>query len=450
MKNWSFILSLTLLAPSGSGQVPIPGGAAIQAEQQESSSGTSSHEDSPDQPAVSIQTPDGGELTIDGAVAAALQNHPYLQASEAAIQRQQHLVYQATRKPNPTVGYIASEVGNDGEAGQQGVFLSQNIIRGDKLCLSGQVRQRDVAIAMQQLAVRRQQVVADARLAFIDVAVAQERLKLLKRLQRSLDRAVAAVQRLLQSGELSVTSALQSRLEAQRNTMLMHQTETQLDVARARLAAMLGQASVYGDVHENALLPGGEVTAFEDLWLNISSGSPELALAQCRYDKTHSQVRREQAEPTPDLQTQWSLQQDASTDYTVLGIQIGVELPLRDNNAGAISAARADTWRTHHEIEAVRRSLRQRLVFNAGQQQQSREQLAAIKGELEALARENLQTTQKAFALGEASYLDLLNAQRAYIRLSLDTLKLYQQFAVAETHLQTFLVRAAGAISDSE
>lgn len=450
MKNWAIIISLTFLSPAGLGQVPVPGRADIRPAQKEFSNEIASPENVPNHSGGPIQSPAGGELTIDGAVAAALQNHPYLQSSEAAIQRQQHLVYQATRKPNPTVGYIASEVGNEGEAGQQGVFLSQNIIRGDKLCLSGQVRQRDVAIAMQRLAVRRQQVIADARLAFLDVTVAQERLKLLKRLQRSLDRAVAAVQRLLQSGELSVTSALQSRLEAQRNTMLMHQTETQLAVARAKLAAMLGQASVYGDVRENALLPGGEVTAFDDLWLQISGGSPELALAQCKYNKTHSQVRREQAEPTPDLQTQWSLQQDAATDYTVLGIQIGVELPLRDNNAGAISAARADTWRTHHEIEALRRSLRQRLVSNAGQQQQSREQLAAIKGELEALARENLQTTQKAFALGEASYLDLLNAQRAYIRLSLDTLKLYQQFAVAETHLQTFLVRAAGAISDSE
>lgn len=390
------------------------------------------------------------ELTIESAVAAAVQNHPQLQAADAAIQRQQHLVFQATRKPNPTVGYLASEVGNDGAAGQQGVFISQNVVRGDKLCLSGQVQQRDVAIAMQQSQLRRQQVIADARLAFIDVAVAQERLKLLQRLQRSLDRAVDAVNRLLQSGELSATSALQSRLEAQRNTMLIHQTETRLDVARAKLAAMLGQPTVYGDVRENALLPKAPVGEVENLWSQINNSSPELSLAQCRYDKTHSQVRREQAEPIPDLQTQWSVQQDASTNHTVFGIQIGVELPVRDTNAGAVNAARADTWRTQHEIEAVRRSLRQRLVSTVGMQQQSREQLDAIKGELEALARENLQTTQRAFALGEASYLDLLNAQRAYIRLSLDTLQLYQQFAVAETHLQTFLVRADGATSGSE
>ena len=213
---------------------------------------------------------------------------------------------------------------------------------------------------------------------------------------------------------------------------------------------MVGQSTVRGDVREKALLPNDLVVEFEEHWPHISTASPELLLAQCRCAKTHSQIRREEAEPTPDLQTQWSLQQDAATNHTVLGIQVGVELPIRDTNAGAIAAARADTWRTHHEIDAVRRSLRQRLVSTVGQQQQVREQLDAIKGELEALARENLQTTQRAFALGEASYLDLLNAQRAYIRLSLDTLLLYQQFAVAETHLQTFLVRAAGANTGSE
>lgn len=389
-------------------------------------------------------------LTIESAVSTAMVNHPQLQAAEAFIKRQQHLVFQATRKPNPTVGYLASEIGNDGAGGQQGVFVSQDVVRGDKLSLRGQVRQRDVAIALQQLEIRRQQIIADARLAFIDVAVAQERLKLLSRLQRSLDRAVEAVKRLLESGELSLTSALQSKLEAQRNTMLIHQTETQLDVARARLAAMLGQEAVYGPVREDALLPSKEVTDMQDQWLRISSGSPEIALAQCQCAKTHSEVRREQAVPIADLQTQWSVQQDASTNHTVFGIQIGVELPLRDTNAGAISAAMADTWRTQHEIESVRRSLRQRLVATHGQQKQSREQLDAIKGELEALARENLQTTQSAFALGEATYLDLLNAQRAYIRLSLDTLQLYQQFAVADTHLDTYLVRAAGSSSSSQ
>jgi len=396
-----------------------------------------------DRAALPILPPPSADLLIDAVVNMAIDNHPALQAASAAIDREQNQVFQVTRRPNPTVGYLASEVGNDGQAGQQGMFISQNIVRGGKLCLNGQVRQRDVTIATQQLEVARQQIIADARLAFLDVAYAQEQLKLLQRLQASLDRAVDAVKRLVDSGELSLSSKLQSRLEAERNAMEVRKTRMQLKIAKSKLAALIGRPEILADVAENALLPIDRDINPEEFWLAISNGSPELSLAQCRYDKSHWQVRREEAEPIPDLQTQWSVQHDTSTDFTVVGIQIGVELPIHDNNSGAIGAARSDTWRTQHEIEALRRSLRQRLAMVAGQRQQAAQQLKTIKEELEDLARENLQTTQKAFALGEATYLDLLNAQRAYIRLSLDTLLLYQQLAVAETHLDTFLIRAA-------
>jgi outer membrane protein, heavy metal efflux system len=382
-------------------------------------------------------------LTIDQVVDQALSNNPGIRAAETSVIRQQHLVYQVTRNPNPTVGYLASEVGNEGQAGQQGVFLSQNIVRGGKLCLDGQVQQRDVAIAAHQLQVRRLGVEADVRLAFIEVAVAQERLKLLNRLQTSLDRAAGTVQRLVNAGESSLSASLQSRLEAQRNAMQIHLTENQSGVARHKLATALGRETLDQSVVATVLLPRESGIDVEQAWADVLATSPELAVAASQLDRSHYKVRREQAEPIPNLQTQWSIQQDAATHYAVVGIQLGVALPVRDDNTGAINAARADTWRNHHEIDAVRRSLRQRLLTTVGQLQQADRQLKTIKGELEALARENLITTQRAFALGEATYLDLLNAQRAYIRLSLDTLDLYQQRSIAESHLQTALVKAA-------
>ncbi|MCP4783147.1 MAG: TolC family protein [Fuerstiella sp.] len=382
-------------------------------------------------------------LTIDHAVSLALANNPAIHAAETSVVGQQHLVYQATRKPNPTVGYLASEVGNEGQAGQQGVFLSQNIVRGNKLCLDGHVQQRDVSIAAHELQVRRFRVEADARLAFIEVAVTQERLKLLNRLQTSLERAVGTVQRLVSAGESSLSASLQSKLEAQRNAMRIQLTENQSTVARRKLATALGRETLNQPVVAAVLLPKDFSIDIEQAWADVLATSPELAVATSRLDRSQWKVRREQAEPVPDLQTQWSIQQDAATHYAVVGIQLGVALPVRNDNTGAINAARADTWRTHHEIDAVRRSLRQRLLTTVGQLQQADQQLKTIKSELESLARENLLTTQRAFALGEASYLDLLNAQRGYIRLSLDTLDLYQQRSIAESHLQTSLVHAA-------
>ena len=289
------------------------------------------------------------------------------------------------------------------------------------------------------------QIDADVSLAFIETAVAQERSKLLQRLQQPLDRAAGAARRLVDSGELSLSAALQSRLEAERNRMQIARTKTELQYASQSLAAILGWSQLEGSVSEDALKPAADVRSADDCLVALYSQSPNSVLLNVATRSRSGRCGGEEVEPIPDMQTQLSLQQDASTHHTVVGIQLGFELPVHDANRGAINAARADTWKKHYEIEAIRRSLKQRLVQVVSQRDQAQQQLQTINEELESLARDNLQTTQRAFALGEATYLDLLNAQRAYIRLNLDTLSLYRQLAIANTHLRTLLVRTSVA-----
>lgn len=381
-------------------------------------------------------------LTVEMAVSAATGNHPQLQAARAAVRRQQHLVFQATRRPNPTVGYVASEVGNDADAGQQGVFLSQEVVRGDKLTLDGHVRHKEVLLQQEQLRLEQLQIEADVRYACIEVAYAQEQLKLLQRLQQSLDTAVSAVTTLVQSGELGSSAALQSRLEAQRNLMKTRQTAAALQTAQQSLAAVIGWKSFAAAVDNRILRPdASDDSSAMGHWDRIRNNSPQLAIVRAQQQIARARVCREKAEPIPNLQTQWSLQQDAATDYTVLGIQLGVELPIRDRNRGAISAAEADTWRFHHRAEAVERELRTRYVNLSGQAEQAQLQLTTIKDQLEGLALQNVSTTQQAFRLGEATYLDLLNAQRAYISLSLETLDLYRRLSIIDAACDTLLVQ---------
>lgn len=380
--------------------------------------------------------------TIEDAVQAARSGHPDLSSAEAKIRSSEHMVFQDTRRPNPVFGYAAAEVGNEGRAGQQGVFLSQNFVRGNKLELSGHVRRTEVSIAIAARVVQQAKIDADTRLAFLDVAVAQERHKLLLKLQVSLDRAVDTSGKLFATGIISRSAQGQVVLTARRNRMQILQTEQDRRIAAARLAALTGDQSFSTEeVDATILTPDQQLRDIEDLWQHLQETSPELRLASCQYSRTHAVVRRETAEPISDLQTQWNLQQDASTSHTVVGIQIGMELPIRNDNSGAINAARSQTWQAHHKVEAIRRSLRQRLVLSYGSLQQADMQLEFVADQLQTPARENLIRTQQAFSLGEASYLDLLNAQRAYITLSLDTLKYYRQRAIAVAHLQTGLVR---------
>lgn len=382
-------------------------------------------------------------LSIAEAITIATSDHPQIKAAQLRVQSEQHRVFQETLGPNPVFGYTASEVGNDGELGQQGLFYSQEFVRGQKLALSAAVRQIDVEIAQVKRSVDQLKIAAETREAFINAAYAQERLHLLNRLQQPLVNAASMVERLVASGELGTSSSLQSKIEVNRNQLNIRQMEVRLKRNRERLATVMGTKALSPKqrLATACLKPSENDFDSESIWQQITQRHPSLQLQQLSQQKARRTVNREAAEPTPNLQTQWTLQQDASTNHTVLGIQLGVELPFNDLNTGNINAARSDSMAASYGYEATMRDLRNRFVEVAGTIREIRQQVQMIENELTPLVLRNLDTTRKMFQLGEASYMDLLDSQRIYISQSLKTLDLLRDLAHANAQLKSLLIQ---------
>ncbi|MFN0195684.1 MAG: hypothetical protein ACKVT0_03005 [Planctomycetaceae bacterium] len=72
-------------------------------------------------------------FSIDELEELALEYNPTLREAQANYDRGYGQFEQVGLYPNPVVGYQGSEIGNDGKGGQQGAFLSQEIVTADKL-----------------------------------------------------------------------------------------------------------------------------------------------------------------------------------------------------------------------------------------------------------------------------------------------------------------------------
>jgi len=102
---------------------------------------------------------DSPTMTIQQLEAIAVQNNPTLDHARAETWKAHGRYVQAGLYPNPEVGYAASEVGNEGRAGQQGVYFQQEFVFGGKLALSqnfgaAERTAADHALALQELRVR--------------------------------------------------------------------------------------------------------------------------------------------------------------------------------------------------------------------------------------------------------------------------------------------------------
>ena len=76
-------------------------------------------------------------------------------------------------RPNPQIGYVGDEIGDEGRAGMQGGFVSQEFVTAGKLGLSRAVALREVSAAEQRLERTRRQVVTTVRMYYYELLAAE-------------------------------------------------------------------------------------------------------------------------------------------------------------------------------------------------------------------------------------------------------------------------------------
>ena len=141
-------------------------------------------------------------LSIDDAVDAAISNDPAAQRIHWQIESAIAMRKQNTRRPNPTVGVVANEIGNEGSAGQYGVFLSRNIIRNDRLSQQYQIETQKIQQLQCNANIRKLKLSRQVTQLYLQLARLERELKLGKEFATSLTRVRTIAKRLFEGGEI--------------------------------------------------------------------------------------------------------------------------------------------------------------------------------------------------------------------------------------------------------
>jgi cobalt-zinc-cadmium efflux system outer membrane protein len=243
------------------------------------------------------------------------------------------------------------------------------------------------------------------------VALAQELVKL-------SGQAVQASQELQEAQEIARTGLLQTQLEQQTTSILLQTARNELSGAWRSLFAVVGSefppTEIAGDVTQ---LPA-ELNWDEQL-ARISAASPELGAAMAEVSRAQMALRRAIAEPVPNLQTQFSVQYDDSSNDTIAGVQIGVPLPLWNRNQGGIRQSQSEIVQARRNADRLQLDLKRRLADAFQRYATAHAQAETYAGSILPQARETFELVRQGYRLGEVGYLDLLTAQRSYFQANL-------------------------------
>lgn len=386
-------------------------------------------------------------LTIAEARQHARQASPAVAGARAALDAASALERQAGAWSNPTLSYLREQTGDNA---QEIAALEQRVeIGGQRAARVAAARLRREA-AHARLAAIESALDLEVARAFSAVLAADRRAELATATATQFRTAGAAMSRRLAEGDVSAYEARRVNLESARYQALAAEASLVRNDARLRLHALVGRTgdTVFAPV---AVDPAGDATlalpadSLVALALMRNAELQAATLEMHAADADASLATRERT-PTPSFSGGFkreSTADDGGGSGFVLGLSI--PLPVWDRRAGAVSAAQAESRRLSAERDVIARRVSQEVAGAIESVRQMDAQVAALRTVLGDEARAALRAADTAYAEGEITLIEWLDAVRAYQEAEFAfTAVLSQAFtqrAVLERLLGTALIR---------
>lgn len=373
-----------------------------------------------------LQTEAATPLTLQKAIALALDGNLDLAVANREVEATQGQVLQGQVRPNPELAYSLED--QRAQTRTQSVQINLPVEMGGKRAARIAVAERGRDIAVEELNVRRIEIRADVVAAFFESLVAQERAELA---QNSVDlarRATDAVAKRVTAGKVSPVEETKARVAEAGVRVELAQAQSEQRSARARLASLLGAnpprfALVAGSVEALPAVP-----SFDNVQQRLSA-SPTLRRAQLEVERRRSLVDVERSKRVPDVTFSLGVKRPYELQRDQLLFGVSVPLPLFDRNQGNLLEALKREDKARDELQALNLRVSTEVL-------QARERLESIRGEIDVLKRDVLPGAQSAydaatlgFENGKFNFLEVLDAQRTYFAAKSQYLK-----ALAEAH----------------
>jgi len=416
--------------------------------------------------AAPADAPAPGGLTIEQAVAIALQKNRDVIAAKMEIESAQLDVVAARIYPNPNVqvgvGNLVLGKANDqmGALGSQPGFFGQPVVSAgvseivDVWAKRGaRIRAADRGVEQRRLLTEDalREVVYAVRSAFADAVRAQSERDMAKEVAARYADTVRLSQSRFRAGDIAEAELRKIELEQLRYENAVLDGELQVDVARQHLVALLGLGPDEG-------LPGGKLVepetrpAFDvkQLTAEALERRPDLRAATVGRSAAEARLSSAEREAYPDLTLGATY---THSDFTISGdnpnalaLNLSLPLPLFDRNQANIGRARLDIRHADNDTLRLRLIIENEVAQAVRKAQRSQALLAVFekpgggglassatsdKGGMQDRAETALRVAEKSYKAGAISLLELLDAQRTYLDTRAQYLHARQDFRQA-------------------
>lgn len=380
-------------------------------------------------------------LTRDAAIEMAFAKNPDLKLAAIAVERAHSRMRWSGRLENPELEFQIGEDSIGQKEGEQNYELAftQRFPLASRLRHEKSLRRHQILLAEAEIAERRRELAGEIDRALVELLATRERGQLVREgialnaeLLRFLEEKAAA-------GETSKLDAMQAKLTARRLEQQREQLAAQEQQQRHALARLLGVGTeTEWDLASSLELPAAAPEGQIQLEA-VLPRRPDHVLALAKIDEARAALVLEDAKRWEDVSVKLFVEGEKMVDApkglernTFAGIGFSIPLPLRQRNQEGVAQALLDGEAAAREVEALRFKIRSECE-EAYQARRDAWKLAREAAEeLPALAQEQLEAVRQAYAQGEASFLQVRQAQEQLLEVRQHALEFRTDYHLAE------------------
>ncbi len=367
-------------------------------------------------------------VTMGQAVQEALEKNLGLLAEKYNLSIAEARIVTARLRPNPVFSFGADYQDwlGEGFTPTKGVGPAEVNFRTDFLLERGGKRKSRIevaegarGVAELQLLNSTRTLLLDVENGFIEVILAKESLTLARENLKSFQEIVTINSARVNAGDLAQVELVRSRVAALQFQNAVLQGESRMRTARTRLQTLMGRAVPSLEFDVTGEFRRSDVpVVLTDLRELALERRPDLQALVRDQARSLADIRQQEAlgkvDFTVGAQVHRQYGSGVQSPGNALGIFFSMPVPIFNRNQGEIQRARQEQCQIDARIQAVRAEILNE-VENAYQQfQTSKDLLAGIETGMLQEARQVRETTEYSYRRGEASFVELLDAQRAF------------------------------------
>lgn len=344
-----------------------------------------------------------------------LKHNPLMTGGKGVVEEKQGQEVAATAYPNPSIDVQAGygqvlDPSNGISVTERYVTLSQPFEWPAKRLARRKAAEAAVASAQSALNELRLDLTARVKRAFFDLILAKKKAQLAFQNLKTVQNLARAVQERIEAGEAPPFEAVKINVELLKVKKEVTRTRGAVRVAQVSLntltAGVLGSDfAVQGDFADppkNLQLDRLSKQAFDR--------HPSILKLEQLVEETEQRYLQQKEERIPNITLNGSYQRDAGREGYLGGVSVA--LPLWYQRQGEISQALGNKRQAEATLVGVQKDLAKRVVQHFQISQVAAAQIATYEEGLLKQAHEAVRIAQVSFRFGEASLLEVLDAQR--------------------------------------